>query len=486
MPTRRRGLAAARKSAGHTQESLAAALKVDRSTVIRWEAGDYAPLPYLRPKLARLLQQTPEQLRNLIDVNTFEAPASLSPDVDAACGWLDEQLGWTPGTSAWRVTARLPKTRRELPARRARRARVPRSQVTSALKAYYGDDPDYFAYTANVAGREIETSILTRPDWLDVQIPLTAETEHITLVQSKSYDSSIDIEPEPALDRLAEVEVSGIRLTNEPIYRLLSAAMMPDGIHATVGLADFAEYALTMDLLENELLDALAEKRTVERGSLPLRDRYLPTITSVIDLPSRLCAGGIVALSAIARPAGPHRDADYALLVQERSALVVNATQQLTVIPKGFHQPLTDYEADTSLRTTLLREIEEELFGRSDLDSTIDSARAISPMHPRRMSEPMQWLTSQEAGYLRLDSTGLGLNLVSGNFEFSCLAAIDAPTFWSRFAGHIEANWETKGLRSCSSRDDHALTHLLTGKSWNNEGLFAFCQGLDRLQVDRT
>jgi DNA-binding XRE family transcriptional regulator len=44
--------------AGHTQESLAAALHVDRSTVIRCEAGDQVPLPYLRPKSARLLGQS--------------------------------------------------------------------------------------------------------------------------------------------------------------------------------------------------------------------------------------------------------------------------------------------------------------------------------------------------------------------------------------------------------------------------------------------
>ncbi len=37
------GLVGARKAAGHTQESLAAELHVDRSTVIQWETGDHAP-----------------------------------------------------------------------------------------------------------------------------------------------------------------------------------------------------------------------------------------------------------------------------------------------------------------------------------------------------------------------------------------------------------------------------------------------------------
>ncbi|MGH7867185.1 MAG: helix-turn-helix transcriptional regulator [Candidatus Dormibacteraceae bacterium] len=44
---RRTKLVVARKSAGYTQEQLAAVLHVERSTIIRWEAGQNVPLPYL-------------------------------------------------------------------------------------------------------------------------------------------------------------------------------------------------------------------------------------------------------------------------------------------------------------------------------------------------------------------------------------------------------------------------------------------------------
>jgi DNA-binding XRE family transcriptional regulator len=52
---RRGGLATARKAAGLTQEDLAAALHVERSTVVRWEAGRHAPQAYLWPKLGKVL-----------------------------------------------------------------------------------------------------------------------------------------------------------------------------------------------------------------------------------------------------------------------------------------------------------------------------------------------------------------------------------------------------------------------------------------------
>ncbi|MGH3873671.1 MAG: helix-turn-helix transcriptional regulator [Pseudonocardiaceae bacterium] len=63
---RRMRFARVRKTAGFTQESLAEVLEVDRSTVARWEAGHHEPWPYLRPKLARLLKVSAEELNELL------------------------------------------------------------------------------------------------------------------------------------------------------------------------------------------------------------------------------------------------------------------------------------------------------------------------------------------------------------------------------------------------------------------------------------
>ena len=63
---KRVGLIQARKAAGYTQESFAEAVGVDRSTVVRWEAGDHEPLPYLWPKIACLLSVSRDELKEFL------------------------------------------------------------------------------------------------------------------------------------------------------------------------------------------------------------------------------------------------------------------------------------------------------------------------------------------------------------------------------------------------------------------------------------
>ncbi|MDQ5856568.1 MAG: helix-turn-helix domain-containing protein, partial [Actinomycetota bacterium] len=66
MALRRQGLAQRRKAVGLTQEALAQRLGVERSTVVRWEAGDTEPLPSIRPNVAHALQVSLDQLAELL------------------------------------------------------------------------------------------------------------------------------------------------------------------------------------------------------------------------------------------------------------------------------------------------------------------------------------------------------------------------------------------------------------------------------------
>jgi hypothetical protein len=198
-------------------------------------------------------------------------------------------------------------------------------------------------------------------------------------------------------------------------------------------------------------------------GKLPLQDRYLPDLSAVLDVGARMCAGGL-------------------LLVQERSGRVLNAARRLAVIPKSFHGPLVDYAEDAQPYRTIEREMEEELFGREDVDSVFGDSRQADPMHRSRLSAPMGWLADHlDDDSWRMECTGFGFNLLTGNYEFASLIVVHDDTWWTTYGGHIEANWESTGLRRYSTLDRDALTALVLDPAWSNEGLFALLQGLRRL-----
>ncbi|WP_338597124.1 transcriptional regulator [Saccharopolyspora sp. SCSIO 74807] len=329
-------------------------------------------------------------------------------------------------------------------------------------------------------GSDFLTSIVTRPEWVDLGCPVAPDRDLLTL-DERELSTARDVDTKRAVHRLAEVAALDVRLTNAPLYRLQDVDLTNASISGSVGLIPFVEYALTADLLEGELLDAISAGQPIRPGRVSLRDKYLPDLAAVLDLPERVCAGGVLALCAIARPADPYRGpADFALLVQERSGSVLNASGQLAVIPKGFHQPLKEPRAETRIGATLRRELEAELFGRAEVDSTAGEPRVAAPMHRTRLSEPMRWL-SDEPGRLRMESTGFGFNLVSGNYEFASLIVIEDEEFWRRYGGAVEANWETSGLRLYSTQDRDLLKQLVADESWSNEGLFALLQGIRRL-----
>ena len=127
--------------------------------------------------------------------------------------------------------------------------------------------------------------------------------------------------------------------------------------------------------------------------------------------------------------------------------------------------------------------MEEELFGHPEVDSTLGEQRLADPMHESSLSAPMRWLMSHASqGTWRTECVGFGINSMTGCFEAACLTIIEDDAWWDQFGGSIQANWETEGLRRYSSLNQELLANLIKDPAWSNEGLFAFLQGLRRLE----
>jgi hypothetical protein len=279
----------------------------------------------VKARFATLVADSPHTDASLSQDGAADAERRLSadPNVGAALDWLDQHAGREPGTSRREVASRLARLDvRELQDRGSRRGLVSQGSIAQALGDYYRDRTgSYGRYNARyVDDAEAVTSILTCADWLDLDCPLITSNDRLVLTSTVA-DGDVSLDERTAghaAQRIAETLAMGIRLVDMPLYRLLGANVRKGTIAGSVGLAHFIGYALTMDLLEGELVDAMAAGVYPRHGALPLRDRYLPDLASVLNLSGRLCAGGTLALCAIARPASPYRgEADYIFLVQE-------------------------------------------------------------------------------------------------------------------------------------------------------------------------
>jgi hypothetical protein len=282
-----------------------------------------------------------------------------------------------------------------------------------------------------------------------------------------------------ATARLASAEVDGTVMVNNPLYRLLDVELTSRGLAATVTTVDFAQHAMTTELMEGELIDAV----NVTGRQLPLREAFLPDVRSAFDLDNRACVGGAAALLAIARGSQHGGRRDYVLLTQERSKSVLNTAGKVAVIPKAFHQPTGEPADEAPISVTLRREFEEELLGREDLEQLGRSGAhpQVDPLHAHHLTPPMAWLLNQGADRYRVECTGLGFNLVTSNYEFSCLIVVEDEAWWDRFGHLVEANWEAERVHRHSSLDTAGIEALVTDPRWGNESLFTLVQGLQRL-----
>jgi transcriptional regulator with XRE-family HTH domain/tetratricopeptide (TPR) repeat protein len=92
-------LARVRRAAGHTQESLAELLGLDRSTVVRWERAETEPQPWIRSRLARALGVSAVTLDEMLsELVVVEA------GVKALAGSSEHGKGLLPSSSAGRAS----------------------------------------------------------------------------------------------------------------------------------------------------------------------------------------------------------------------------------------------------------------------------------------------------------------------------------------------------------------------------------------------
>lgn len=107
MALRRRRLAQRRRACGYSQEALAEALQVDRTTVVRWETADTEPQPWHRPKIAQLLQVSLEGLDDLLaDIAGMAGSGGSSNEPTGAT----DRVQAPPATASTRSPARGPAT----------------------------------------------------------------------------------------------------------------------------------------------------------------------------------------------------------------------------------------------------------------------------------------------------------------------------------------------------------------------------------------
>ncbi|MBB2943273.1 DNA-binding XRE family transcriptional regulator [Actinoplanes lutulentus] len=140
MATKRLRLVKFRKTAGHTQETLAQELGVERSTVVRWEAGGTEPQPWMRPRLARALRISDDELRSALDdvVQTQDSASERIEDRPASLDLvsvallheevrnLNDRYDESPSTTllgpAGQLHGRVVNLRKQAPTARVRRA----------------------------------------------------------------------------------------------------------------------------------------------------------------------------------------------------------------------------------------------------------------------------------------------------------------------------------------------------------------------------
>ncbi|MDA2919002.1 hypothetical protein MYX76_05830 [Desulfobacterota bacterium AH_259_B03_O07] len=168
---------------------------------------------------------------------------------------------------------------------------------------------------------------------------------------------------------------------------------------------------------------------------LPLRQKLLPDGSTLANLKTRMSAGGVNVLFAMAR-GEPYND--FVIPIQRQSRTVSDCQTMISVIPKALHQAMIDPLAEVKLSSTAYRELYDEHFGGIEIQR---GARRLRHDWFFEESEPVKWFRYHQGAY-KLECICFGLNLPMGNYEFGILLLVRYTSYWEAFSHLLLTNWE--------------------------------------------
>lgn len=394
-----------------------------------------------------------------------------------------------------------------------KRESVRHHMLLETLAKYYGvgassrNSPSMFRWYRVSIGEQppIRGSIVVRPEWVGLDNDLArvrCSLEDRRLSAPSFEPSGVGVpevgkggigiwDPRVATDRVAQyvalVATSGSSVWDQDLYRLVDVRGFPDAIAVSLAQDSFFRYRYGVGLLNEELMFALmdadfdSDRVVLEKSNLlPLREYFLPNPARFEDYESRVCAGGVHVTFAIARQEG-----DFIIPTQLRSMKVSEGQGLRSIIPVGYHQPMVDENYEVALKSTVFRELYEELFGGKEVEKDVDH---VVPDWYYDKSPPLRWLRDHQSD-LTLRCTGFSVNLLFGNGEFGILLVVHDPAFWSMFGSDMTHNWEAmkdRGMKAVelhSTRNLTLLTDLMENSPWASPGLASIVEGLTQLKT---